>query len=278
MTVQTTDKKFPVEPEKPAGRRRESTVAGRLVTKNRLLGVAGVALFLAVWQLVWSLGLVEPMFFAGPVDVVRELVRLFASGEIWPDIEVTSIEFFLGMVISIVLGVVVGIFYGASEKVHAVLSPLILGWNATPQIALVPVLTLWFGIGTTSKVVIVVLSCIAIIILNTATGIKTREARHIRLAKSYNANQWQLAWSVSLPHALPYIVTGVRLAIGRGLIAVVVAELLSSRAGLGNRLAKASSNFDIAQLFAVVIITATMGILLAALATRTERKLAAWRA
>jgi NitT/TauT family transport system permease protein len=269
----------PTEPPNGLSGRRRRSVSDVVDTKlgRTFAGLVGVAAFLVAWHIVYQLELVAPAFFAKPTDVISRLVELLGMSEFWSDVRVSLKELMWGIGIALVAGIAIGVVYGVSPIARALMSPIVLGWNATPQIALVPILILWFGVGTASKVAAIVLSVITTLILNTATGIQTQEAKAVRMATSFGAGPWQLMRTVSLPHALPYIVTGIRLAIGRGLIALVVAELFASRAGLGNRLGLASNSFRTEDVFAVILVISSFGIILSALVTRLERRLAPWR-
>lgn len=268
--------------------RREEAINRDLVARARkkkrldrstkqLLGVAGVLTFALVWHIVYTMELVNPAFFAGPIETLHAVWDYFASGDVWNDLWVSVQEFLLGLLLSTIVGITVGVLYGTFPRFRAFAAPVVLGWNATPQIALVPVIILWFGIGIWSKVISVFLVCLTVIILNTASGIQTQEEKHLRLAKSFGASKLQTMLTVSLPHALPHIVTGMRLAIGRALITVVVAELFASQAGLGNALGSASASFNTALVFAIVLITCAMGVTLAGAVTMIEKRLASWR-
>jgi NitT/TauT family transport system permease protein len=166
----------------------------------------------------------------------------------------------------------------AWRPVDDLLSPWVFALNAAPIVALAPIIILWFGIGVASKVAVVIFLVIFTLSVNTEVGIRSADQHLVTLARSFGATRRQIFFTVSLPWAVPFIVSGLRLAVGRALIGVVVGELFGARAGLGYVITDASQVFDMPTLFAAVIILAGAGIVLTSLLRALERRLAVWRA
>jgi ABC-type nitrate/sulfonate/bicarbonate transport system permease component len=241
------------------------------------LGLLGILVAFAVWQLITSLGLVAPLFLSSPEATWHALVDYVSSGAIWPDLSTSGLEFILGLGISVIAGVAIGVVYGLNKPTREFLSPLVIALNAMPQIAVIPLLILRFGVGIDSKIVMIVMMCIATILLNTATGMEVIDERFVRLSRSMAASRLQFLWTVALPSALPYIMTGIRICVGRALIGVVVGELFASRNGIGHLLVNSAANFNMPLLYAGLIVVTFFGIVLTQLIGVVERRVQAWR-
>ncbi len=231
---------------------------------------------LLIWELVSRFVVDNALFLAGPIEIVRAIVRLAASGELWRHVWISSIEFVIGYVIACVLGVIAGLAMANSDTMKRIMQPWVSGLYATPTIALAPLFILWLGIGIWSKVLVVILLVFFPVAINTEAGLRTTSDRLIEMLRSFGANDRQIFFKVSLPSALPFILAGFKLGIGRGLIGVVVAELFGSRAGLGRLISESADAFNMPDLFAGVIVLAVAGIALTAGFSWIEKKLVPW--
>jgi len=157
------------------------------------------------------------------------------------------------------------------------LQPWVSGLYATPTIALAPLFILWFGVGISSKVVVVIVLVVFPVVINTEAGLLTTSPNLIETVRSFGANSRQIFFKVSLPSALPFIFAGLKLGIGRGLIGVVVAELFGSRAGLGQLISQSADAFNMPDLFAGVVVLAAAGIAMTSGFAWLERRLLPWR-
>src|ERR1700724_3439058 len=177
---------------------------------------------------------------------------------------VSGLEFIVGYVIASLIGIALGLAMASSELAKQITQPWISGLYATPTIALAPLFILWFGIGIWSKVLVVIFLVLFPVTINTEAGLRTTSERLIEMLRSFGASPRQIFIKVSLPSAVPFILAGLKLGIGRGLIGVVVAELFGSRAGLGRLIAQSADAFNMPELFAGVIVLAIAGIVLTA--------------
>jgi NitT/TauT family transport system permease protein len=189
---------------------------------------------------------------------------------------VSAVEFALGYVIASVLGVALGLAMAWSVTTRQALQPWISGLYATPTIALAPLFILWFGIGIWSKVIVVITLVLFPVTINTESGLRTTSERLIEMLRSFGATRSQIFYKISLPSALPFILVGLKLGIGRGLIGVVVAELFGSRAGLGRLISQSADAFNMPELFAGVVILAVAGIVMTAGFGWLEERLVPW--
>ena len=241
-----------------------------------LAGTLSVVGGLALWEIVSRLFVANPLFLAAPTQIVQAIYVLFASGEMERHIAVSAAEFAIGYVVASVIGIAVGFGMASSPKFKQAMQPWISGLYATPTIALAPLFILWLGIGIWSKVLVVIFLVLFPVTINTEAGLRTTSERLVEMLKSFGATSRQIFFKVSLPSALPFILAGLKLGIGRGLIGVVVAELFGSRAGLGRLISQSADAFNMPELFAGVIVLAVAGIAMTAGFSWVERKLVPW--
>src|ERR1700761_6671761 len=240
------------------------------------VGVISIAAGLLVWEALARLVIANPLFLAAPSQVFVAIIALARTGELEHHMRVSAQEFILGYVIACVLGVVLGLAMASSETRKAALQPWMSGFYATPTIALAPLFILWTGIGTWSKVLVVISLVVFPVAINTEAGLRTTSERLVEMLRSFGASQRQIFLKVSLPSAVPFILAGLKLGIGRGLIGVVVGELFGSRAGLGQMITEAAEAFNMPELFAGVVVLAAAGIVMAAGFSRLEATLVPW--
>src|SRR5918994_544954 len=246
--------------------------------EKKILGTAAVVVFLAIWELTGNtLQLINPMFMSAPSLVFKAAVQLFASGEIWNDLYVSGIEFFWGYILSVIFAIPFGIAIGWYKRFAYVCDPFVNAMNATPRVALLPLVIIWLGIGILSKVGIIFLGAVFPLLINTRDGVKTTPANLLTAARSFGASEWQIFKSVVLPSTVPFIITGLRLAVGRALIGVMVGELYAATAGIGFMITVAGATFQTDKVFVGVLIFAISGMIAMELLTRLESRFDKWR-
>ena len=255
---------------------RSDTKAFPLVRANYFAGLISILAGLALWEFLSRVVVANALFLAAPTQIFAAIYALAASGQLWPHIWISAVEFAVGYAIASLLGIVVGLVMASSELGKKILQPWISGLYATPTIALAPLFILWLGIGIWSKVLVVIFLVLFPVTINTEAGLRTTSARLIEMLRSFGATPRQIFFKLSLPSAMPFILAGLKLGIGRGLIGVVVAELFGSRAGLGRLISQSADAFNMPELFAGVIILAVAGIVMTAGFTKLERVLVPW--
>lgn len=263
----------------PAARPAEASILPQFAAalRRRYLAAAlSVLGGLALWELVSRFFVANSLFLAAPSEIAVAIFHLARNGQLGHDIGVSAAEFALGYVIASVLGIALGLAMAASVTAKQSLQPWVSGLYATPIIALAPLFILWFGIGIWSKVVVVVSLVIFPVAINTEAGLRTTSERLIEMLRSFGAKPRQIFVKVSLPSAVPFILAGLKLGIGRGLIGVVVAELFGSRAGLGNLISQSADAFNMPDLFAGVVVLAFAGIVMTAGFGWLEARLVPW--
>ncbi len=246
--------------------------------EKKILGTSAVIIFLTVWELVGNtLQLINPMFMSAPSLVGKAAVQLFASGEIWNDLRVSGIEFAWGYFLSVLVGVPFGIATGWYKKLSYIFDPFVNAMNATPRVALLPLVIIWLGIGILSKVGIIFLGAVFPILINSRDGVKTTPYNLLTAARSFGASEWQIFRSVVLPSTVPFILTGLRLGVGRALIGVMVGELYAATAGIGFMITVAGATFQTDKVFVGVLVFAITGMVAMELLTKLEARFDKWR-
>ncbi len=244
----------------------------------KILGTISVTLFLTIWELVGNtFQLINPMFMSAPSLIAKAAYQLFASGEIWNDLYVSGIEFFWGYFLSIIFAIPFGIAIGWYKRFAYVCDPFVNAMNATPRVALLPLVIIWLGIGILSKVGIIFLGAVFPLLINTRDGVKTTPANLLTAARSFGASEWQIFRSVVLPSTVPFILTGLRLAVGRALIGVMVGELYAATAGIGFMITVAGATFQTDKVFVGVLVFAITGMIMTDIIDRYERRFDKWR-
>lgn len=245
--------------------------------RRLLVGTTTILSILALWETVVDLGLIDPILISSPSRIVQAGIEPFRSGDIWPDIDVSATEFTFGYLAAIVVGVPLGLLIGWYRRINYLIGPFIDILNAVPRITFLPILILWFGIGIWSKVAVVFLGAVIPITIATYTGVRTNEARFVRVARSFSASTWKLMTSIILPGTAPYLFTGLKYGAGRALLGVVVGEIYASTAGVGHMISDAGNLFDTSTVFLGVLLFMAVGIVVAAILNRIERHFDRWR-
>ncbi len=246
-----------------------------------LLRALSVVAVLGVWE--WYGRHTNPILFTYPTAIARAgWTMAFGTPppgkpSLWPALGESLTVFACGLGLSIVVGVIVGLAMGRSRVIEALFEVPMDALYATPTVALVPVIVLWVGFGATAKIVIIFLFSVFAIVLNTARGVREADTQLIEVARSYLAGEPGLWRDVLLPSALPYVITGVRLAVGRALVGVVIAEFYSAISGLGFVIVSYASTFQTAQVFVPVVILMLLGVAFTWALRTLEARLAPWK-
>src|SRR5258706_7214644 len=182
--------------------------------ESKIWGAGAIAIFLLIWEFMGgALSVynpipvlrINPMFMSAPSLIFKTAVTLFSTGEIYHDLKISSIEFFWGYVLAVVVAVPFGILTGWYKRLSYVFDPFVNAMNATPRVALLPLVIIWLGIGILSKVGIIFLGALFPLLINTRDGVKTTPANLLTAARSFGASEWQIFKSVVLPSTIPFI-------------------------------------------------------------------------
>ena len=262
----------------PRERRRRSPL-GRWYRRNQrsLLGLVGLVGFFVLWQIGSMTGFVDPFFFSSPGAVAEAAAREAQLPRFWEDVRYSLTEVTVGFLASLFLAVPLGLAIGWYRRVSFAFDPWLNFLNAIPRPALIPLVVLWVGLGIEMKTIIVFLGGFFSIILPTVEGVRTVDQQLLDVGHSFRASQRRIFTSIVIPATVPFIATGVRLALGRLLIGVVVAELYAQTQGIGVMLDRAADTLQSDVMMFGVLLFTLMGVITTTLAGSIEHRFQRWR-
>jgi NitT/TauT family transport system permease protein len=220
---------------------------------------------------------VNPLFLSSPSAIAVAFVDLLRSGELIGAISTSLLGLVVGFSLAVIVGISLGVAMGRIRIVEYVLEPYVNALYSTPSIALIPLFILWFGVGFASKVIIIFTLSVFIVIINTFTGVKNISQSTVDIGLAFGAREGQVFRMIILPAALPFIMTGLRLAVGRAVLAMIVAEFFTSISGLGGMIVKYGNFFATAKMFVPIIVVSLLGVCAVEMVKYVERKLAPWK-
>ena len=246
------------------------------VRRARWVRAGAVVLVVGAWELVGRGA--SPLFLSHPSAIARALAQMVSTGELYRPALASLGVLLVGLALALVLGAGLGLLMGRYPAVEYALDPYVYAFDATPRIALIPLLLLWLGVGTASKVAIVFLSAAFPILISTFSGVRDVGAQLVDTGRACGAREGQVFIKIIVPAALPFIILGIRLAIGRALVGVITAEMLTAVSGLGALLVRYSSALAADRAFALVLLLALLGLALNEAAVALHRRAAPWQA
>lgn len=251
----------------------------RFWSRNRSAGVStlSVLIFLLFWELVARLSLVDPTLTSFPTEILERAVELTRDGSLAGHLKTSGYEFLVGFGAALVIGIPGGMLLGSHRLLDDICRPFMSALYATPRLALTPLLIVWLGIGLLSKMAVIFLVSVFPLIINAYEGVRNADPQLLRLARSFGAGGWMTATRVVLPGTVPYLVAGVRLGIGQGLIGVYVAELIAARQGIGFMITQAGNNFQTDIVFVGVAVFSALGAMMNWALGRVEARFSVWR-
>jgi len=245
-----------------------------LLESRALFRYGFLALILAVWEMVGPH--IDPIFFTYPTKIAVAFYQLTANGDL-PYYLSQSLEvMFYGLLSAVVVGIPLAVLMARVRWLDWALEFPINAIYATPLAALVPILVLWFGIYLKAKIIVVFLFAVFPILINTYQGVRECDKNMLEVAHSFRSSEWRVWRDVLLPFALPYIAAGTRLAIGRGLVGMVIAEFYTTISGLGFMITRYANNFEMDKTFVPVIVLMALGISFTSGLKWLERRIAPW--
>jgi NitT/TauT family transport system permease protein len=255
--------------ERAAGTRRF-----RRSIRNVGIRLLSLAVFLLLWE--WAGANIDPVLFTTPTAVAKAAVEMIGSGELWnylwPSLKVLGIGFSLACVVGIGLGLLLARY----EILDVSLSVYITFLYSIPSVALVPLIVLWAGFDTSAKVIILFMFAFFPMVINTYQGVKAVDPKLVEVGRAFRCSERQLWGNIVLPAALPFIVTGLRLAVGRGLIGMVLADLYTAISGIGYLIVRTASTYQVAKMFVPIVTLGLLGVTLTALLRLAEKYVAPW--
>jgi len=247
----------------------------RLTNHLGSVRVASVVVVLFLWEIFGRQ--VNPLFLSYPSAIARAFIQLLGAGEFQRQALGSLQVFVIGLSVALVLGIALGLLMGRYRLAEYLLDPYVYALDATPRVAMIPLLLLWFGLGTSSKIAIVFLSGLFPVLMNTFSGVRTVSANLVDVGRAYGAKEGKIFTKIILPAALPFVMAGIRLAVGRALIGIITAEMFMAVSGMGALLIRYSSALAMDKFFVPVIFLALLGVFLSSTVEKLQKRLAPWK-
>ncbi|RAI42968.1 ABC transporter permease [Rhodoplanes roseus] len=283
MTVQSADPTVTLDDsaeregvERENARRAATNRRWRRSAENAVIRIVSLAIVLGLWEFFGAR--VDPVLFTTPSAIARAAVTMIGSGELWTYLWPSLVVLFLGLTTAAVAGVAIGLLLARFRVLDVALGVYITFLYSTPSVALVPLIVLWAGFETTAKVIILFLFAFFPMAINTYQGVKNVDPRLLEVGRAFRCSERQLWTNIILPGALPFIVTGLRLAVGRGLIGMVLADLYTAISGIGYLIVRTASTYQVDKMFVPIVTLGVLGVTLTALLRLLELKVAPWTA
>jgi ABC-type nitrate/sulfonate/bicarbonate transport system permease component len=258
-------------------RKRSRSMRGPLSPTTRwALRLASVLAIAVAWELYGSA--INPVLLSSPTAIVGATFEMIADGTLPKAMGESFVVLGVGSLIGVTAGLVIGLAAGRNQVFATFIELPLNALYATPTVALIPVIVVWFGFGPTAKTVVVILFVLFPVLINTMRGVQEVDRELVEVARSFCSGERRMWFDLILPSALPYVVTGLRLAIGRALIGVIVAEFFTAFSGLGYLIVTNANSFQTDRTFVPILVIAALGVLLTALLELVERRVVRWSA
>jgi sulfonate transport system permease protein len=267
-------------PDIAGDQRRAERVAAERRHRRALINLAIRLVSLAIALGLWELAAqnVDPVLFTSPSKVAVAAYKMVLSGELWTYLWPSLVVLAIGFAIAVVLGIGIGLLLARFWVLDVALNVYITFLYSIPSVALVPLIVLWAGFDTTAKVIILFLFAFFPMVINTYQGVKSVDPKLIEVGRAFRCSERQLWAHIVLPAALPFIVTGLRLALGRALIGMVLADLYTAISGIGYLIVRTASTYQVDKMFVPIVTLGLLGVTFTALLRLMEKYVAPWTA
>ncbi|HTM07030.1 MAG TPA: ABC transporter permease [Verrucomicrobiae bacterium] len=247
--------------------------------RRLILGVFSFVFLVAAWEMLLTYVVpVNPFFFTKPSLIATAFRDQIMTGKLWHDLAVSSRAFILGFGSAVLVGIPLGIVMGWNRRVEYTLDPFLTALYASPLVAVAPLLIIFFGVGVTGKAVLVFLLAVFPFVFNVFAGVKSADPLLINVVRAFGGREKDLYFKVILPSTLPYLAAAARLAIGRGLVGIIVGEFYAASEGIGFAISQAGDTYHLPDMFVGILILAVIAVLLTEAMRWLETTLAPWRA
>ncbi|MCC7119177.1 MAG: ABC transporter permease [Anaerolineales bacterium] len=243
---------------------------------SRLLGVGSILLFIPLWELIVRVSGLPKFILPSPADVALRFVKALADGSLWIHTGQTLTEILLGLFFGASFATILGYFLAKSYLLESILAPYLVASQAIPIVAVAPLLALWLGPGSASKVLICSLIVFFPILVNTIVGVRAVPAALYDLLRALHATRWQILFKLEIPAALPVLLGGLRVGATLSVIGAIVGELVDAKQGLGFLLKLGDFQYDTSMVFVAVLMLAALALSLYGLVTLLEKKFLKW--
>jgi NitT/TauT family transport system permease protein len=255
---------------------KERSVSRGLL-RQRVLSVLSPLAALGAWEAMAAAGLLDTRFVPPPTAVMRALWALLLSGELTRHLLASLSRILFGFLSGAIPGIGLGLWMGLSPTARAVIDPFVAATFPIPKIAILPLLMIFFGLGETSKILIIAIATVYLVLINTMTGVMNLPRIYLDVARNFSAPRWKLFTRVVLPGALPFTFSGLRLGLSTSLIVIVAAEFVAANEGIGFLIWQSWQTLAVERMFVGLMVLAMLGVVITVALQEAERILIPWR-
>lgn len=245
--------------------------------RDRLLGVLSPVVLLLLWEVAARTGFIDTRFFPAPSAIFDKLLVLAESGELWINTWASLQRLFWGFLVGGVPALIIGVLMGLYRPLRALVDPLIAATYPVPKSALMPLLLLIFGLGEGSKIAMVAIGVFFPVLINAVTGVREINKIYLDVGANFKASRWQVFYTIAVPGALPFIMTGIKLGIGMGLILIALAEMVGAQSGLGFMIWNAWEILSVETMYVGLLLIALIGFVFTLVMDEVERIVVPWK-
>jgi ABC-type nitrate/sulfonate/bicarbonate transport system permease component len=238
---------------------------------ERLMGLAAPIGLFVLWELLADFHIIDTRFFPAPSSIAGTFGTLIQNGQLFANTAISLERLFLGFLLGAIPALIIGLTMGLYRPVRALVEPLILGTYPIPKSAILPLILLIFGLGEPSKIVMVAIGVFYPVVINTVSGVLQIPKMYLDVGHNFGASRWNMFTTIALPGALPFIMTGIKLGAGLGLILIAIAEMIGAQSGLGYMIWNAWQILSVNTMYVGLIMIALVGFALTVILNEIER-------
>ena len=251
-------------------------IGQRIPHASVIFGALGVIIMLAAWQICAVAGVVDIHISSDPSQILSREIHLFSSGQIWAPIGTTATEVGWALLAIVGAGIPLGIILGRLPTLRQMSDPIVMILNSVPYVLFLPIIIFWFGLGLEARVIVVIWAGILPLIVNTSAGVRNIDRDYLRVGTVFSVSRSRFFTSILVPASMPYILTGLRLAVARTLVGAIVVEFFLSANGLGYFVQNATSNFQMSTAMSGIVVMAVAALVLTRMIGAIERRVISW--
>lgn len=245
--------------------------------RDRLISLASPLVLLLLWEVTVRAGLLDARFFPAPSRIFETFVSMANDGSLWRNTWASLQRLFWGSLVGGVPALILGVAMGLYQPLRAVVDPLVASTYPIPKSAILPLILLIFGLGEASKIVMVAIGVFYPVLINSSIGVLEINKVYLDVGRNFGASRWQVFRTIALPGAMPYIMSGVKLGLGMGLILISIAEMIGAKSGLGYLIWNAWELLAVEAMYVGLIVIALLGFILSLVLSELERLIVPWR-
>jgi NitT/TauT family transport system permease protein len=245
--------------------------------RDRLISITSPLALLLLWECAARTGLIDTRFFPAPSSIFHALVTLAGTGELWRHTSASLQRLALGFLVGGIPALILGIIMGLNRPVYAVFEPLIAATYPIPKSSILPLVLLIFGLGEASKIFMVAVGVFFPVAINATAGVHEINKIYLDVGRNFRASRWNTFRTIALPGALPFIMTGIKLGVGMGLVLIAIAEMMGAKSGLGYMIWAAWETFSVEQMYVGLFVIAIIGFVLSLILDEIEKRVVPWK-